>query len=99
MKSLAACAQALLAAYYNDSQSAYAYAAFVNSFFALAYAQLAASTHSANDWYAAYLYANAAQGYAYQEYLNTGSLYSYYAFAYGYNGSLFALRAYQDEKV
>jgi hypothetical protein len=87
------------AAYFYGSPSAYGYAAFVNSFYALAYAQLAASTHSATDWYYAYLYANAAQSYAYQDYLITGSVYSYYAFAYDYYGSLFAYQAYLDEKT
>src|SRR5262249_9920315 len=71
-------------AYYNGSHSAYAYAAYVYSIYALEYARLAASTHSADLWYAAHLFANAAQSYAYQDHLLTGSVFSYYAFHYDY---------------
>jgi hypothetical protein len=66
---LAACYNYAYAAYFNGSHSDSAYTAYINSYYALAYAQLAARTHSATDWYYAYVYANAVYGYAYQDWV------------------------------
>lgn len=86
-------------AYVYGSHSISAYQAYVYGAYALAYAQLAASTHSAAYWYAAFAYANAAQAYASYDYATSGNVYAYYASFYESYGETYAHANYVLESV
>jgi hypothetical protein len=80
--------------YYLGSHSSYAQYSYAYSYYALLYAQKAATTHAASDWYKAYLYGAYATYYAQNDYATTGNTYAQYAYAYDYYGDVYANNAY-----
>lgn len=86
-------------AYVYGSHSVYAYEASVYGIYALAYAQRAANSHAAADWYAAFAYANAAQAYAAADYARSGDVYAYYASVYQSYAAMYAHANYTWESV
>jgi len=86
-------------AYVYGSHSLAAYEAYVYGVYALAYAQRAASSHSAADWYTAFACANAAQAYAALDYASTRDVYASYASLYLSSGEVYAHANFAWESV